>query len=254
VLITRPQEQAAGLAQAVIEAGGVPIVFPTLAIADPPDPQPLNEAIARLDQFDLAIFISPTAAIRGMAAIRSRRTLPPRLRIAAIGAGSARTLEKLGVAEVIVPDAAADSEALLATAPLCTVRGKQIVIFRGVGGRELLAETLRARGAAVTAVACYQRVRPHADVAGLLAAWRDRRIHAVTVMSAEALENLRVLIGTAGERLLRETPLFVPHPRIEKAARALGCRHIVVAAPGDRAMAATLGRYFMQKGDAHDFL
>jgi uroporphyrinogen-III synthase len=254
VLITRPQEQAAGLAQAVTEAGGIPILFPTLAIIDPPDAQPLDEALARLDEFDLVIFVSPIAASRGMAAIRSRRTLPPSLRVAAVGAGSARTLARLGVNEVIVPEQGADSEALLATAPLTAVRGKQIVIFRGVGGRELLADTLRTRGAAVTCVACYQRTRPQAETSALLAAWRDGRIQAVTAMSAEALENLRVLLGAAGEQLLRETPLFVPHRRIEAAAQALGCRRIIVAAASDQAMAASLSAYFAAEiGDAHNF-
>jgi uroporphyrinogen-III synthase len=73
-------------------------------------------------------------------------------------------------------------------------------------------------------------------------------------MSAEALENLRVLLGAAGEQLLRETPLFVPHRRIEAAAQALGCRRIIVAAASDQAMAASLSAYFAaENGDAHNF-
>jgi len=61
VLVTRPREQASGLAALILEAGGEPILFPAIEIAGPADPNPFFGMADRLEQFDLAIFISPTA-------------------------------------------------------------------------------------------------------------------------------------------------------------------------------------------------
>jgi uroporphyrinogen-III synthase len=247
VLITRPREQAVGLAEAVLRAGGRPVLFPALEILDPPETDALRAVAARLDELDLAIFVSPTAARRGLALVRSQRspgTFPPTLRIAAIGAATATVLQQHGITRVIVPEAAADSEALLELDALSDVRGKRIAIFRGTEGRELLGQTLTARGAAVTYVACYRRGRPQADVGALLHAWRDGRIAAVTVMSAETLTNLCAMIGPAGQALLRETPLFVPHERIATAARAAACRRVVVAGGGEAAIVDGMIGYF----------
>jgi MFS superfamily sulfate permease-like transporter len=78
-----------------------------------------------------------------------------------------------------------DSEALLALPQLEQVAGKRIAIFRGVGGRTLLADTLRSRGATVDYVECYRRRRPDADAGPLLQRWAD--VSAVTIASAETL-------------------------------------------------------------------
>src|SRR5438874_1776354 len=69
------------------------------------------------------------------------------------------------------------------------VAGKRVLIVRGEGGRELLGESLAARGALVEYAQCYRRVRPAIDAAPLLAAWRRGELDAVTVLSAQALDN-----------------------------------------------------------------
>ncbi|MGZ9080046.1 MAG: uroporphyrinogen-III synthase, partial [Burkholderiales bacterium] len=149
IVVTRPAAQAAGLARLIEERGGRAILFPVLEIVDVADRGPMNALIDRLETFDIAIFISPNAAARAMSAIRARRELPQGLQIVAIGGGSARELERRGIRSVTVPQLRADSEAALELPVLSEVRGKRIVIFRGVGGRELLRETLTERGAIV---------------------------------------------------------------------------------------------------------
>ena len=143
VVITRPEGESQRLAALIRDAGGEPLLFPVIAIQDAADPAPLDETIARLDDFDLAIFISPSAAGKAMTRITTRRAMPAALRCAAIGPGGARALARFGIRDVIVPEPtqqhpANDSESLLATAHLQNVHGKRIVIFRGDGGRELL--------------------------------------------------------------------------------------------------------------------
>lgn len=227
VVVTRPREQAAQLAQRIEQAGGRATLFPLLEISAA-DPQPLHDAIARLAAFDLAVFISPNAVRYGMPPILAAGPLPPQLKIATVGQGSARALRELGVREIIAPQDRFDSEALLALPELQHVAGWQVAIFRGDGGRELLGDTLAARGATVAYIECYRRSRaqPQAPlpVAG---------IDAISVTSSEALRYLWELPDAAAHGQLISIPLFVPHPRIATAARELGWREVVLAAGGD---------------------
>lgn len=226
------------------EAGGRAIVFPALEIVDPVDSRALRTLIDKLERFDLAVFISPTAAVRGLTLVRARRELPPGLRIAAIGKGSARELHELGVSEVVVPDDGADSEAFLALPEFQDMHDRSVVIFRGAGGRELLAETLRRRGAAVEYAECYRRAKPTGDAQMLLRGWGRGEIHAMTVTSREALDNLFEMVGTLGRHWLRKTPMFVPHERIADAARSLGIADVTVTPSGDEALVEAMIRYF----------
>jgi len=243
VLITRPRELGQALARQIESAGGRAILFPTLEIAGPPHVDHLQDIVGRLETFDLAIFISPTAVQRGLAFIRAGRVLPPSLRVAAIGRGSARELERHGIVDIIAPAARADSESLLALPEMRQVEGRSILIVRGVGGREVLGNTLAQRGAQVEYAECYRRVRPPADAAGLLALARGE-VDAVTAMSTEALTNLFDMVGGVERGQLCHTPVFVPHVRIVRAARQLQMEDVVLADPGDEGMVAALIRYF----------
>ena len=244
IIITRPAHQSAQLAALIREHGGNPILFPVIEIRDVDDTAALDDIIRRLDDFDLAVFVSPNAAAKGWAAIHSRRALPSKLAIATIGRASARELRRLGVSAVIAPSAGADSESLLALPELQAVAGKRIVIFRGVGGREKLRETLEARGARVEYAECYRRARSSADAASLIAAWDRGEIAALVATSSEGLRNLADLVGPAAHARLAGTPLFVPHPRIAATAHALGLDQVVVTGSGDEAIAARLASHF----------
>lgn len=242
VVITRPAAEAQQLAALVREAGGEPMLYPAIEILDAADPRNLDAVIDRLDEFDLAIFVSPSAVDKAMTRICARRALPATLRYAAIGPGGVRALQRFGIAEVIAPAGRHDSEALLASPYLQKVRGLRIVIFRGDGGRELLRETLIARGASVEYAVCYQRGKPAWAADALLRAWEANRIAAVIVTSSEGLRNFRDLIGAAGLTWLRNTMIIVPHQRIAASARELGMRCIVESESGDEAMMRTLLR------------
>jgi len=247
IVLTRPREQAEALAALIREAGGEPLVFPAIEIEDLADPAPVHALADRLDELDLAVFVSPSAVRKALGLLRARRSgrpWPARLRVAAVGGGSRSALERAGFAGVIAPRSGADSEALLALPELAEVAGKRVAIFRGEGGRELLVAALAARGARVEPIACYRRARPAADPAALLGEWARGAVHAVAVSSAEGLRNLAALLGEAGAQRLRETPLFVPHARVAAAAARLGAREAIVAGPGDAALVAGLVAYF----------
>jgi len=244
IVVTRPAAQAGPLAGMIRAAGGQPILFPVLEILDTADIAPLIEVVGRLDRFDLAIFISPNAVLRAMNQIVARRPWPGTLRAAAIGRGSIRELKRFGITDVIAPSRAFDSEGLLALPEMRQVAGRRVVIFRGDGGRELLGDTLSARGAMVEYVECYRRARPRADAAPLLKAWARNEVDAVTVTSSEGLRNLFEMVGRLGQSWLKRTPLLAPHPRIAAAARELGCGSVVETAPGDEGLLQALLQLF----------
>lgn len=247
IVVTRPADQAGALAEKIRREGGEPIPFPVMEIVAAADLRPIVGLIDRLDRFDLAIFISPTAVGKAMNLIKARRELPPGLTIAAIGQGSRRELARFGVTEVIVPATRFDSEGLLALPELQNVAGWQIAIFRGEGGRELLADTLRERGARVEYVECYRRRQPEADAAPLLHRWARNELDAITVTSTEGVHNLYEMVGKLGRQWLGQTPLFVPHQRIGEAARGLGLRQVIVTAAGDEGLLRGLIEWFGDK-------
>jgi len=227
ILMTRPRAQADSLARLIEAAGGRAELFPAIEIEDVAPPP----ALARLHEFDLAIFISPTAVAKAMPHVRR---LP---RVAAVGGGTRRALEERGIAGVIAPHKGADSEALLEVPELNDVKSKSIAVLRGDGGRELLGETLAARGARVEHLTCYLRRRPDAPARQ----WRAGELAAVAVSSSQGLANLFEVLDPA---MLRSTPLFVPHPRIAERARSLAVREVVLAGHGDEDMLDALVAYF----------
>lgn len=222
VLVTRPAAQAQHLAELIEQAGGEAIRFPTLAIAPPRDTAVLDRVLADIARFDMAIFISPNAVTHGLASLKTHGGLPTRLKVAAIGRGTAKVLRDAGIANVIVPAEDSDSETLLALPLLNNVAGKHVVIFRGEGGRELLGDTLRARGAEVIYAECYRRARPDADTAPLNARFHAGGVDIVTVTSVETLHNLHALLDAAARRRLLHTPIVVVGRRQADAWRALG--------------------------------
>jgi uroporphyrinogen-III synthase len=244
IVITRPAGQVETLAEMIRADAGTPIVFPVIEIRDVADVKPLADLVDRLDDFDVAIFISANAVAKAMNLVQSRRAWPAHVRVATIGKGSEKALRRFGFAEIVAPTGRFDSEALLELAPLAEVAGKRIVIFRGDGGRELLGDTLGARGATVEYAECYRRVRPDTDVAPLLKLWARGELDAITVTSSEGLHNLYDMVGKLGQQWLRRTPTFAPHARIVASARALGLERVVETAGGDEGLAEGLRAFF----------
>lgn len=244
IVVTRPAGQADALAGLIESRGGHALVFPVIEIRDVEDVRPLLDVIDRLDALDLAIFISPNAVNKAMNLILARRAWPASLAAAAVGRESEKLLRRHGVARTIAPRGRADSEALLGLPELQAMAGKRVVIFRGDGGRELLGDTLVARGATVEYAECYRRARPVADVTPLLTAWARGEIDAVTVTSSEGLANLFDMVGKLGQQWLRRTPLFAPHARIAENARALGLEKVMLTEAGDAGLVAGLEAFF----------
>ncbi|WP_455234948.1 uroporphyrinogen-III synthase [Thiogranum longum] len=224
VLVTRPAHQAETLCELIEQQGGKALRFPVLDIVDPIDTRPLMDIINRLERYDCAVFISANAVNRALTRILARREWPSTVKIAVIGKRSAAELEHFGLRADLCPRQEFNSEALLRLEQMHNVSGKRFVIFRGDGGREYLADTLRERGAIVDYVEAYRRVRPEPVMGDLLMRWRAGEVNIVVVNSNESLHNLFDMLGDDGRPLLVETPLLVVSERMIPLAQQLGLR------------------------------
>lgn len=246
LVVMRPREQAAGLCERIRAAGGHALQFPVIAVGPALDPAPLEEIVTRLDAFDLAFFVSPNAANYAMQFILARRSWPPGLKVATVGKGSERVLAAYGCAAVIAPQQGFDSEAVIALPEFsaAAVAGRKVLIFRGDGGRELLAETLRERGASVEYVTCYRRFCPKLDPRSLLEPVARGEIDALLLTSSEGVRNLEQMLGAEGLEALRPVMVFASHPRIAAQARAAGFHAVVETPAGDEGLMEALVNHF----------
>jgi uroporphyrinogen-III synthase len=245
ILIARPAEQAQGLARDIAAQGGAAIILPVIDILGPADPQDLARRLDHLDAYDSVVFVSPTAVERGVPLLAARQAdWATRRRVAAVGQGTRRALGTLGIADVLAPAHGAGAAALLDLPAFLAPAPRQVLIVRGEGGREELAEALRARGIAVDYAECYRRAPARLDPAPLLARWRAGEVAAVIVTSVEILDRLGNLLGAAGADLLRATPLFTHHPRIAEAARARGIARVIESPADEAGLLAALEAHF----------
>ena len=225
IMVTRPAQQADPLMTQLEAAGAKPWLFPLLEIV-PFTSAELDRHIMQLEQYDMAIFISPNAVHYGVEAVTSHQSWPVSLTLATVGTGSAHELElRLRRIPDIMPAKGNDSEALLAETAMQHVAGKRILIFRGRGGREQLAKTLRARGAEVDYAEVYERQRPTIDSGALNEALRAEAIDVIVITSREALDNLLAMVEPSCLSVLRKIQMLVIHPRQAERVRQLGFIH-----------------------------
>lgn len=241
ILVTRPAAQAASLVGMIEESGGEAVCFPLLEIAPVQDLAPLMAAAASLETYDFVVFISPNAVNYAVPHLLSGRDWPKGLPAVAIGPSTVKALENLGVGPVLAPSERFDSEAVLALPALASaqVRGRRVLILRGNGGRELLSETLQARGATVCRVSCYQRSAP-SDATRLRSSLRAGQLDALTLSSSEGLRYLWAMLDAEERLRLSVLPLFVPHARIGEEAAALGLTRVILTEPADAGIVRAL--------------
>ncbi|MEM5389398.1 fused uroporphyrinogen-III synthase HemD/membrane protein HemX [Paraburkholderia phymatum] len=263
VVLTRPAGQSDTLAKLLHDAGVATVEFPLIEIAPADDEGPLRAALASLDRYALVVFVSPNAVDYAFA--RHDAIWPHALPVGVVGPGSVAALAKHGVEApayaVISPGASADdndgarfdSEALYAALEASlgenAFEGKRVLIVRGDGGREWLADRLREAGAEVETVAAYRRLVPEPSIGAwsrvhALLSGESKMPHAWLVTSSEGVRNLGELANdhlTVSEQAQLKRAMFVaPHPRIAETARGLGFDSITVSGAGDERIARTL--------------
>lgn len=241
IVVTRPADQATGLCEAIRHHGGYAADFPLIAIQPLDDYRAFDRAITELEHADWAIFISTNAVDQAMPRVLRRYgNVPESVNFAAIGHQTAKELGRFGVHNVLTPHTRFDSETLLALAEMQDVANKTVLIFRGLSGRELLADTLKVRGAHVIFAESYQRINPQTDTQLLNQLWQHGKLDAIIVTSSEAMRNLLDL--AAKTEWLRHVTLCVNHARIAELPMQYGLKVLIANAPGDDALIQTLSQ------------
>lgn len=236
VLVTRPALQAEGLCQRIVNLGGSAVRLPALTIQ-------ATAVVPPAASYDLLIFISSNAVQHGQALLRTQ----PQARIAAVGPSTAHALQTLGHAVDVAPEQAANSEALLAH-PLLQTPPARVLIVRGAGGRELLRDTLSARGSQVDVAEVYARVVADPDPGqyqavktGLLSG----EIDVISVTSIDILQALDAMLDAEARTLAHACVLLAGSARIAAAARQSNWHgeYIIAGSPEDAALMSALTRW-----------
>ncbi|MGI9251627.1 MAG: uroporphyrinogen-III synthase [Pseudohongiellaceae bacterium] len=264
VLNTRPARQQAQLTAAIEQAGGRVVSLPMIEIEALEDAEAvarIRSQINELERFDMLIFVSANAAEIGVGWIEQfwpgllnelPQRLPKELTIIGVGPATGAVLqERLGVPVVSAADSTG-SEAVLQLPALFQVSGQRVAIIRGCGGRELLADTLRERGAEVEYIEVYRRTPcryPPAEVANRI---KQEGVNAIVITSAESLISFKaaltgdadvVDVGNASGGTITNSPanigaaslipLVVPSARIADQAGKAGFRRVISADGSD---------------------
>ena len=268
MLVTRPQPQANEWVARLHALGLRAVALPLLSIAAAADPAPVRAAWAglagtaaglvparppahppahpRAHPPAVVMFVSPSAVDRFFALKPAALVWPPGVIAAGTGPGTRRALLAAGVpgAAVLTPPddgAQFDSEALWAVLrERVPWVGSHVLVVRGEGGRDWLADTLRQQGAQVHFVEAYRRTAPVLDApaqAALQQALAQPSACCWLFSSSEAVGHLPALAPAAQ---WAAAAALVSHPRIAEAARRLGFGRVQQVSPSPEAVAKAL--------------
>ena len=225
VLLTRPAEESAALATVLSDVGIYSSSLPLLDI-EPLPITPDQQALLRdLGRYCAVIVVSKPAARLALQQLDRQWSEMPWF---SVGAATAQVLADQGYT-VHYPHTGDDSEALLELPALREAIARpaaRVLSLRGEGGRELLAERLRERGASVDYLELYRRFLPTYDAGELMQRIQLERLNGVVVSSGQGFLHLQALAGADWPEVA-QLPLFVPSPRVQEMARAAGAEKVV---------------------------
>ena len=239
VLVTRPLHQHASLCSAIEDNGGEAKHFPLFAIEPVNEPilvQQIKTKVENLDNYQLIIFISTNAVKYGAPWINDYwQRFPVGVGVLAMGPSTARKVSIELDCGVVTSDAGASSEDILLLDELADISGSKVAIVRGIGGRELLAESLRQRGAGVDYIEVYRRMPTQKSGEELATVFRQENINIFVVTSGESLARLDRLIKDTVQlaHTIRSIPIIVPSNRVAKDAAQLGYTKVKLALGAD---------------------
>jgi len=262
IVVTRPSGQARQLIEVLMQAieksgvakRGLPeiISLPLLTIVPKTDAALADHISSALHDTDLAIFVSPNAIESVMRLLErdwqdfSKKIIP----IGVMGGSSKHALQNHGVGTeikptpIIIPENNAqwDSEGLWLELQKLgwDWQGKKVLIFKGEGGRDWLADTLKKAGATVEGISTYTRIPLDIDNP----VWQA--IHDMDfskslwlLTSSEAVRYLGKVIEDQFTYGLSSASAICPHHNIADAAELIGFGEVFTTDSGDEALIKT---------------
>ena len=265
LVVTRPSGQASALTEALLAAieniaatrtgqdWKMPqiLALPLLTIVPKSDLKLAATIRTAMQTADLAVFVSPNAIECTMRLLGedwqsiAQRPIP----IGVVGQSSNYALERHGIgAEANVPTpiwmpsnpAQWDSEGLWDAIQdrFPSWAGRQVVVFRGDGGREWLADQFQSVGARVEAIAVYSRI-PLSEASPqwekVLNANTDDALWILT--SSEAVRHLGTVLQQRGRQdYLAGASALCPHHNIARSANEIGFGNVLECHSGDASL------------------
>jgi uroporphyrinogen III methyltransferase/synthase len=221
IVVTRARAQAREFAARLHELGASVIEFPTIRVADPPDPDALRTSVSEVASYDWIVFTSVNGVERFWAVLRSiggnARTLAT-TRVCAIGPATGAALERRGVGPELVPSKYVAEAVVGALSGLDDLRGKRILLPRAAVARATLPEGLRALGATVDEVAAYRTERDGLGVEEVRRRLFAGEVDLITFTASSTVSNFVELLGAnlAGSEVASIGPIT------SRTARELG--------------------------------
>ena len=211
VLVLRPQPGADETVAELRARGWQAMARPVIATEALPESSETRARVQRLDEFDVIIFVSPAAVRFGMPRLDEFwPQYPQRLLWLAVGERTRAELAAWDLDALCPPDAR--TEGLLAFAPLRETSVERVLLVRGEGGRETLAETLAERGMRVEHLVVYARRPQQVELPA------PDAVAAVVATSSDVVD----VFLACGGKTFAERPLLVPSERVADHARAAG--------------------------------
>lgn len=224
VLVTRPDAQGKALCQQLNALGITALHQALIGIEAGSDLAQLPHA---LQNCDYVLAVSQHAVLLSDQFLCTQQLKwPTSPRYLAVGQKTAQLLSKVSAQPVHYPDVS-DSEHLLALPELTSVQGQRIEILRGNGGRELIYDTLCARGAMVRYREVYQRVDLPFSASICVAHWQQAQVDTLIITSSHQLMFFVSQLSGADLNWALTLKLLVPSDRIAHDAQRLGFSHVV---------------------------
>jgi uroporphyrinogen III methyltransferase/synthase len=230
ILITRPRAQAAEFADALIAKGAIPVIFPVIEIIPVDDFSALDKSLQNLDQYDWLVLTSIHAVevLFQRLAVLEIKSIPPQLRVAAVGARTADALSTHGMKADHVPQDYSTEGMLFGLKE--SIHDKRFLLPQSNLANKTLADGIRLAGGVVDEVTAYQNVTGPLDVHGL----EELRggVDVVTFASPSAIRSFVQLVRENGLDPFNLTgqPIFACiGPLTKKAAEEAGFGDLVMA-------------------------
>ena len=196
IIVTRARKQASDMVARLSALGARCLEYPAIKIKAPADSGPMDQAIARLDQYDWLVFTSVNGVDmffdRLFAAGKDSRALG-RIRTASIGPATAERLLGYGVKSDIIPESYR-AESVVEAFKNVPVKGKQVLLPRAAEARPVLPVELDRMGAVVDEIAAYHTVAENDHQDALISELAGKTVDMITFTSSSTVRNFKALI------------------------------------------------------------
>lgn len=255
ILITRAREQSVEFTNLLQKLGAEVIEFPTIKIVPPISWKKLDQAIDQLDSYDWIIFTSVNGVnffFQRLIEKRKQDSLPPSIKICAIGPATANQLREKKIPVSYMPKEYI-AEAILKGFKKISIRGKRILLARAKKARDLLPKGLKEMGAKVDVVEAYRTVRPKEGGRQLKKILIGEKIDAIAFTSSSTVNHFVKLLGGVDlKKTLKNIAIACIGPVTSQTAKEKGLEvQIQPKVYTIRGLSQAMREYFLRKGNQH---